>query len=154
MLRCASALIATALLLSPASAQGNGLDSAGARYSFARVENGYLRLDQRSGQVSLCTRREAGWACHPVPDERSALEEEIARLQRDNAALKRELLARGGTLPGAAKPEPPPAVPSPERGSKPPDPADLDRAMALAEKLWRRLVEMIARLQRDIFTQI
>ena len=36
----------------------------------------------------------AGWHCQPVPDERSALEAEIARLQGDNAALKKELLSR------------------------------------------------------------
>ncbi len=54
----------------------------------------------RTGHVSVCTRRDLGWACHPVPDERSALEEEIVRLQKDNAALKKDMLARGITPPG------------------------------------------------------
>ena len=39
------------------------------------------------------------WSCKVVPDERAALESEIARLQRDNAALKKSLLARGIELP-------------------------------------------------------
>ena len=39
-----------------------------------------------------------------VPDERSALETEIARLQGENATLKKELLARGLPLPGASSP--------------------------------------------------
>ena len=63
-----------------------------------------LRLDGRTGQVSLCGRAAAGWACQAVPDERAALEAEIARLQDDNAALKKELLARGLPLPSGVKP--------------------------------------------------
>src|SRR5262249_15125266 len=33
------------------------------RYQFSRVEDGYLRLDVRNGQVSQCSRRGVGWAC-------------------------------------------------------------------------------------------
>ena len=43
-----------------------------------------LRLDTRTGQVSLCAKQSAGWACNAVPDERNALENEITRLQREN----------------------------------------------------------------------
>jgi len=35
----------------------------------------------RTGQVSQCSRSDAGGTCKVVPDERSALETEIARLQ-------------------------------------------------------------------------
>ena len=59
------------------------------------------------GQVSLCNHKTLGWACETIPDERSALENEIARLQNGNAALKKELLARGLALPDTVKPEPP-----------------------------------------------
>ena len=79
-------------------------ESDDARYSFNRVDEGYLRLDGRTGQVSLCTRRPAGWACQTVADDRAALEAEIARLQGENAALKKEMLARKLPLPGAVSP--------------------------------------------------
>jgi hypothetical protein len=59
------------------------------------VADGVLRLDTRTGQISQCSRSDVGWACKVVPDERSALETEIARLQGENASLKKELLARG-----------------------------------------------------------
>ena len=65
------------------------------RYTFHRVDDSFVRLDGRTGQVSVCGREATGWACQAVPDERAALEETIGRLQGDNAALKKELLARG-----------------------------------------------------------
>jgi hypothetical protein len=130
-----------------ASAQRDTPDTENGRYSFSRVEDGHLRLDQRTGQVSVCTRRDIGWSCHPVPDERAALEEEIARLQRDNAALKKEMLARGITPPGG------PATP-PASADKPvlkvPSDAELDRAMATMERIWKRLVDMVQRWQREL----
>jgi hypothetical protein len=96
-------LFALALTLSladfaVASAQTATLDSENGRYSFNPVAD-VLRLDTRTGQVSQCSRSDVGWACKAVPDERSALETEIARLQGENASLKKELLAVGCRYP-------------------------------------------------------
>src|SRR5262249_4528383 len=79
-----------------ASAQTATPDSENGRYSFNPVADGVLRLDTRTGQISQCSRSEVGWACKVVPDERSALETEIARVQGENASLKKELLAPVG----------------------------------------------------------
>ena len=76
-----------------ASAQPATPDSENGRYSFNAMADGVLRLDTRTGQVSQCIRSDAGWTCRAVPDERSSLETEIARLQGENATLKKELLA-------------------------------------------------------------
>src|SRR5438270_857476 len=59
-------------------AQSGAAEGDDRRYTFNRADEGYLRLDGRTGQVSLCTRRPVGWACQAVPDERSALGAEIA----------------------------------------------------------------------------
>lgn len=131
-----------------ALAQTGSPDTENGRYSFNRVEDGFLRLDQRTGQVSLCNRRSVGWSCHPVPDERTALEEEIARLQKDNAALKKEMLARGITPPGGSMAQAP--APADKPDLKTPSEADLDRAMAVMERWWKRLVEMVQRWQREL----
>lgn len=141
------ALLLTALPLT-ASAQNGAPDAENGRYSFNRVEDGFLRLDQRTGQVSICARRDLGWSCHPVPDERTALEEEITRLQRDNAALKKEMLARGITPPRGQTGQAP--LPSEKPALKVPNDAELDRAMAVMERLWKRLVEMVQRWQREM----
>lgn len=119
------------------------------RYTFNRVDDGYLRLDGRTGQVSLCLQRPAGWACQAVPDERTALEAEIARLQAENAAIKKELIARNLPLPGTIKPEAPAASSDDPRLQLPND-ADLNKVMNFVEKVWRRLLEMIATVHKDL----
>lgn len=119
------------------------------RYTFNRVDEGYLRLDGRTGEVSICAQRPAGWACQAVPDERAALEAEIARLQAENAAVKKELIARNLPLPGTVKPDAPAANPDEPRLQLPND-ADLNKVMNFVEKVWRRLLDMIATVHKDV----
>jgi hypothetical protein len=75
---------------------------------------------------------------------------EIARLQGENAALKKEFMARNLPLPGAVRPATPPARPEEPPRLELPNDADLNRVMTLVEKVWRRLVEMIITLQKDM----
>jgi len=147
MIRTGLVIVAlTSALATPVQAQ-SAPDSADGRFSFHRTDDGFLRLDGRSGQVSLCLRRSAGWECQAVPDERAALEGEIARLQSDNANLKRELLAHNLPLPNGTRPE------TADRGEdrlQLPSDAELNRAMAFIEKVWKRMVEMIVTTQKDM----
>jgi len=138
-----------ALAGSAAWAQSLPPEGADSRYTFHRVDDGYVRLDGRTGQVSMCVQRPIGWACQAVPDERSALEAEIARLQGESVALKKELIARNLPLPGAVRPEPPAAKEEPPRLQLPND-ADLDKVVTFFEKIWRRFVEVIVTLQKDL----
>jgi hypothetical protein len=152
MVRTFSILVA-ALIFGPAAwAQGAPAESDDTRYSFSRADEGYLRLDGRTGQVSICTRRPVGWACQAVPDERMALEAEIARLQGENVALKKELLVHNLPLPGTVKPEQPAAKPE-EPHLQLPNDADLNKMMTFIEKVWRRLVDMIVTLQKDVLNK-
>src|SRR5215471_11939627 len=128
MIRTALFMVAALALAAPAAwAQSAVPESDDSRYTFNRVDDGYLRLDGRTGQVSICARRPVGWTCEAVPDDRAALEAEIARLQGENTAVK-ELLARNLPLPGTVKPEPPAAEPEEPRLQLPND-ADLNKVM-------------------------
>jgi len=128
----------------PAAAQSPDADDK--RFSLHKVDDGYLRLDGRTGAVSLCARPDSGWVCRAVPDERSALESEIGRLAAENAELKRAMLDRGMSLPGLP-PRPPADV---GVGSAAPTESDIDRVVALAERLWRRTLDVIGNLKRDL----
>jgi hypothetical protein len=119
------------------------------RYTLHRLQDSFVRLDTRTGQVSTCGRSDAGWSCQSVPDERSAFESEIARLQSDNAALKTELLTHGLALPNGIKADPL-ARPGKPPTAQTPSEAQLDNAMAFVERVWRRMVEIMANAQRDM----
>jgi hypothetical protein len=135
------------------------------RFAFHRIDNGFVRLDLRTGTVAFCSQQPSGWACVAAAEERAAFDGEIARLQRENAALKNAMLERGvplpqGSMPGAARPpqtvppaaSAPPASPpksaEPDQGVR--EDAELERAMAVMERVWRRLVEMMMNIQRDV----
>jgi hypothetical protein len=135
------------LLSSPALPQGTQPDNEDSRFGFFHADDGYLRLDGRTGQVSLCTMRQAGWFCQALPEERAAYEAEIKRLQVENAALKREVLAHDLPLPGGIRPDAPPAA-----GQPPPAATDheVNQIMSVIENVWRRFVAMIVSVQRDL----
>ncbi len=163
-------------------------DVGNPRFAFHRVDGGFLRLDLHTGAVASCSQDAAGWTCVPAREERTALDREIARLQRDNAALKNALLEHGVPLPkdmeadsppttptppsagsgggrgrGEAKivPRPPQTVPPSATTPPPPaksaesdrasrDDAEIERIMTVMERVWRRLIEMMMNIQRDM----
>lgn len=136
-------------LIAPASADNVTTDSEEERYLFDKVAGGFVRLDTQTGEVAFCSQRSVGWACQAAPEDRAAFENEIERLRRENAALKKDLLTHGLPLPTGTMQEPPVAG----DGSRPPQAerrSDLDRVLALVDRAWRRLVEAIARAERQM----
>lgn len=143
MIRSLVALGLLVLAVPPVQAQAPESDDN--RFQFHRADDGFIRLDLKTGQVSSCSRRTVGWSCQAAPDERQALEAEIARLQTESAALKKSLLDRGLALPGGANPEP-----LAREETRPLGDSDFRRMLATVEKAWRRLVELIETLQKDM----
>jgi hypothetical protein len=152
----------------PLQAQENPKPPASGRYSFNRVDDGLLRLDNESGEVAYCSARAAGWACAVVAIDRSASDAEtagaqkqaallgkldaaIAQLHDEVASLRKEI----ADLRAPPPPRPPAGLTAPaDKGSdvsvKLPTQQDVARAKDYLEGAWRRLVEMIVSLQKDI----
>ncbi|MCS0495473.1 hypothetical protein NVS89_10215 [Ancylobacter sp. MQZ15Z-1] len=142
----------------PAAAAGEA-----ARFSMQPVEGGLMKLDTRTGAMSFCSQRAGAWVCQAVPDDRAALEAEIGRLQARIAALEKGR----GTTPGvpdimappqqggagsSTRPDAPPKVaPPPEDDTKLTEDAQrqLDKAMDMAEHVFRRFLEMVDRFRRE-----
>jgi hypothetical protein len=121
-------------------------DSENGRYSSYTLADGVVRLDTRTGQMSQCSRSDSGWACTTIPDERAALEAEIARLQDENVKLKKELLTRGLPVPEMSRP----STAKPEAPElKFPSDAEVDKILSFFEKVWRRLIDIARTVQKD-----
>jgi len=150
-----AALSLSTLVFVPASADepaADTPDTAGGRYTLNKVTDGFVRLDTKTGEVALCSQRAVGWACQAAPEDRAAFEGEIARLRGENAALKQSLLAHGLPLPSGATAERPGGHDN-EITIRLPDNADLDRAMAYVGNVWRRLVDAVAKAQRQLLNK-
>lgn len=125
--------------LGPAPAQTSA-GEAGGRFVLRETPEGLLRMDTRTGHMSLCARAAGSFTCRLVPDDRTALEQEIERLKAEVETLK-----RGGAGPQASRP----AAPGGDQGVTLPSDAEIDRALSLAERIWRRLRGMIRESEQD-----
>lgn len=135
------------------------------RYSFNRVDNGFVRLDNESGQVAYCSPRADEWTCQALAD-RPALETEISSLQKQVALLKKldfeigqlkdEISSLKKEIAGLKEPPAPRARAGSAQSNGPdvlvklPNHQDIIRAREYLEETWRRLVEMIVSVQKDI----
>lgn len=140
----ASAFAVVFLLGAAADAQ-----RPGGRYTMTPVEGGYLRFDSDTGALSMCRRKDGGWACEALPDERLALKSEIERLGAENkelqGAVKRleELLG----LPDEAAPS--------KRGSigafkfRLPTEGDIDTAADYVQRMMRKFKDRMRELKGD-----
>jgi hypothetical protein len=83
----------------------------------APAGDAFLRLDNKTGEVSRCSKRPSGWTCELLPDDRAALEAEIARLQKQNAGLKADLIRRGLAVPQQRAAVPPADQAAPDQST-------------------------------------
>jgi hypothetical protein len=119
----AGAISARAEPAPPLAAPVEAPDSANGRFAMTPVADGFLRLDTRTGQVSLCTLAAGQVQCRAGADERAALEGEIDRLTRENTRLKTVAPA----APQAAEVE---------------EERRFDRALDRAERFMRRMMQL------------
>ena len=127
MMKFSLIAFATLAFAAPALAQDAAAPGEPGRYTMSQTPDGFLRLDTRTGAVALCTTSGGVAACRGAPEDRSALETEIARLTKENADLKAKIAARG------------PAA----RSFDLPKDEDMDKALTFAEKFLRRMMRIM-----------
>ncbi len=116
-----------------------GRDSEGGRFVLRDIPGGLLRMDARTGHISTCTQASGAFTCRLAADDRAALDQEIERLRAENEALR-----RGGASALAR-----PGQPGGDQGMNLPSDAEIDRALSLAERIWRRLRGLIREEQEQ-----
>ncbi len=121
----ASAAILAMTLSAPAFAQAAASPdpTENGRYSMTPADGGFLRLDTRTGAVSLCKVENGAAFCRAATEERAALQGEIDRLVTQNETLKKQQTG-SSSLPSRQ---------------------DFDRALDYAEQFMRRMM----RIMRD-----
>jgi len=138
-------ILATILVLHPlTSVQAIETDT---RFSMTPTDDGFLRLDSKTGAVALCARSSNGWSCKPVEDDQLAVQEKLAALKKENRELKGEIedLRRAldtqfadGTPSGKKKP-----------GFQLPSDEDVDKLMSFLEKMARKFKGLVEELKEN-----
>ena len=106
------------------------------RFTMEKTENGFVRMDTMTGEMSICSEKSGQMVCRMAADERRAFEETLSNLTTRIEALEHRL----DTL-------------APPSGLQDiPDEAELDRALGAMEKMMRRFFGMVEELQRDFDT--
>lgn len=152
------------VLAAAAAVAGLGLAAAAAeeapgRYTMTPTDGGFIRLDTKTGAMSLCTGNNGEWACRAMPDDQKMLQERIARLEEENRALKEEnrqledVMGLGPDKPkeGAGPGAPSDGGPSqpPGKGFKLPSEKDLDQAFDYFEGMLKKFRDRLKKLEEE-----
>ena len=105
-------------------------------YRLEKSANGYVRMDTRTGAMSICEQKDAQLVCRVAADERSAFQDEIERLQGQVKALDQRVAKLENSL--SAKLES--SLPSEE---------DFNRTMGYMERIFRSFMGMVKEMQKD-----
>lgn len=79
---------------------GGGLAHAAEaqRYQMEKTANGYVRMNTQTGEMSICEERSGQLVCKLAADERTALQDEIGRLQGEVKAIEDRVVKLEGSI--------------------------------------------------------
>lgn len=103
------------------------------RYTIERTENGFVRMDTRTGRIAICEERGSQLVCRFAAEERDAYEDQLEGLQARVDALEARLSALEGGAPA-------PAIPSEE---------EFERTMGYMERFLRRFMGIVKDLDQS-----
>ncbi|MEO0382844.1 MAG: hypothetical protein AAF234_04755 [Pseudomonadota bacterium] len=146
-------LLSVSVMVVPAIAQQADNPVNGDQYHIVELEDGVLRIDRQTGDISECNETQNGWVCRLSADDRLAYEAEINRLDAEVDSLQEELLA-ARQAPGenfSLAPDSDADDPSSvrERLDLPTD-EELDAVIDTAEEVMRRFFGMVEGLREDL----
>ena len=125
----ASLAVAAAL---PASAVAQETD----RYTLERSGDGYVRMDRRTGEMSICSERSGQPVCKIAADERSAFQDEVDRLQERLAGLEK----RVAELETVRRIDPEALLPTDEQ---------FEKSLGYMERFFRRFMDIVRDFDKD-----
>jgi len=145
-------LLFTSVMVVPTFAQQADNPVNGDQYHIVELEDGVLRIDRQTGDISECNETQNGWVCRLSADDRLAYEAEINRLDAEVDRLEEELLAAREAPEDNLSLTPDSDADNPsvrERLDLPTD-EELDAVMDTAEEVMRRFFGMVEGLREDL----
>ncbi len=115
-------LLGGVFLATGALAQENG------RYRLEGTETGYVRLDTRTGAISVCTEQQGQFVCKMATEDRQAYENDIADLQDRVRKLEEQVAAI--------------SKPADSKASGLPSEQEFEQSMSYMERFMRRFMDI------------
>lgn len=120
-------------------------ETGAGRYTMHKSDDGFVRLDTKTGVMSLCRKSDRGWACDAMTGTAPPLRGEIARLRRENVELKAEIKRMEEHL-GLRGDRGKPASNRPD--FKLPTEQEVDQALDYFERMLKKFQNRLKRLER------
>jgi len=160
-----AALVLSTSLSAGAVAQGlsPGTEAAAGRYTMSPTDGGFVRLDTKTGEMSVCRRADGSWACTAMQDDEQRRGEQVAELQRENARLRDEVtrledmlgLSPPSRSPSPADPKPDYVPPTPRsnsplgQGFKLPSERQVEEALDYFANILKKFQDRLQKLEKD-----
>lgn len=123
-----------------ASTMGLLASAAGAQeaqsFTMEKTPDGYVRLDNSTGQMSICKESGTQLVCRIAADDRSAFEDEVGRLQDKVDALEKRVAAleTGGGSSSTGLPTE----------------QEFDKTMSYMQRFFQGFVDIVKGLDKDL----
>lgn len=118
------------ILLMPSAALAQEAETG--RFQLERSESGVVRLDTRTGAMSLCEDKDGNLICRMAADERAAYEEQLERLEKRVAALEQKAAT---------------ALSSDNKGL--PSDAEVERSIGIMERFMRAFFGLVKEFETE-----
>ncbi|MVA95671.1 hypothetical protein GN330_00195 [Nitratireductor sp. CAU 1489] len=116
------------------AAGGTASAQDGERYWIEKSQDGYVRMDRQTGEMSYCSGQGGRLVCRLAADDRRALQDEIARLQDEIVAIEERLAA----------------LESRPRDEGLPSEDEFEKTMGYMERFFRRFMGIVKEFERDL----
>lgn len=103
------------------------------RYTLEKTEDGYVRMDNRTGEMSICEERTGELFCRRATDERAAPEDDLGQVMDKLDDIEQRLSALEASRPVDV-------LPSEQ---------DIDKTLNFMERFFRRFMEVVKDFDQD-----